>query len=115
MTSTSTNGLVTDMAGLRESAGRHIGYTNWQEMTQERVNQAADATDDHQFIPMDVERARARLPGSTVTHGYLTVSLMAAIMIQLLNVAGAKIVLNDGLGRVPFGLRFRSAATAPRS
>ena len=49
MTSAKTNGLVTDIAGLRERAGTHLGYTDWQEMTQERVNQFADATDDHQL------------------------------------------------------------------
>ncbi|HTP23937.1 MAG TPA: hypothetical protein VMJ65_30325, partial [Solirubrobacteraceae bacterium] len=53
MTSAKTNGLVIDIAGLRERAGTHIGYTDWQEMTQERVNQFADATDDHQFIHVD--------------------------------------------------------------
>ena len=50
MTSANTQGLVTDIAGLRDRVGTHIGYTEWQEMTQERVNQFADATDDHQFI-----------------------------------------------------------------
>ena len=56
----STTGLVTDMAGLRERVGEHLGYTEWEEMTQERVNQFADVTDDHNFIHVDVERARTR-------------------------------------------------------
>ena len=61
---TSVNSLVTDLAGLRERAGSHIGYTDWKEMTQERVDQFADATDDHQFIHVDVERRRRRRSGA---------------------------------------------------
>ena len=78
MTTESTNGLVTDMAGLRESAGRHLGYTEWREMTQDRVNQFADVTDDHQFIHVDVERAKATPFGGTIAHGYLSLSLLGA-------------------------------------
>jgi acyl dehydratase len=116
MTSTSTNGLVTDMAGLRESAGRHIGYTDWREMTQERVNQFADATDDHQFIHVDVERAKSTPFGGTVAHGYLTLSLMAPIGQQLLQVTDAKMGINYGLDRVrfpaplPVGAQWRGGA-----
>ncbi len=116
MTSASTNGLVTDMASLRESAGRRLGYTDWQEMTQERVNQFADATDDHQFIHVDVERAKATPFGGTVAHGYLTLSLMAPIMGQLLKVTDATMGVNYGLDRVrfpaplPVGARWRGGA-----
>ncbi len=116
MTSTSTNGGVTDMAGLRESAGRHLGYTEWQEMTQERVNQFADATDDHQFIHVDVERAKSTPFGGTVAHGYLTLSLMAPVGQQLLQVSDAKMGVNYGLDRVrfpaplPVGAQWRGGA-----
>ena len=65
------------MAGLRDSAGTHLGYTDWQEMTQERVNQFADATDDHQFIHVDPERAKQTPFGGTVAHGFLSLSLIA--------------------------------------
>ncbi len=102
MTSASTNGMVTDLAGLRESAGRHLGHTEWQVMTQERVNQFADATDDHQFIHVDVERAKSTPFGGTVAHGYLTLSLMAPITDQLLKVTDAKIAVNYGVDRVRF-------------
>jgi acyl dehydratase len=91
-----------DMASLREAAGRHLGYTEWQEMTQERVNQFADATDDHQFIHVDVERAKQTPFGGTIAHGYLTLSLMAPVMGQLLNVSDVKMGLNYGLDRVRF-------------
>lgn len=116
MTSTSTNRVVTDMAGLRESAGRHLGYTEWQEMTQERVNQFADATDDHQFIHVDVERAKSTPFGGTVAHGYLTLSLMAPVGQQLLQVSDAKMGVNYGLDRVrfpaplPVGAQWRGGA-----
>src|SRR5215472_1198007 len=97
MTSASTNGLVTDIAGLRERAGTHIGYTDWQEMTQERVNQFADATDDHQFIHVDVERAKQTPFGGTIAHGFLTLSLAAPIGMQLLDVTDVKVGINYGL------------------
>ena len=113
MSSASTNGLVTDIAGLRERAGTHVGYSDWQEMTQERVNRFADATDDHQFIHVDVERAKETPFGGTVAHGYLTLSLMAAIMGELLKVSGVKMGVNYGTDRVrfpaplPVGAQFR--------
>jgi acyl dehydratase len=116
MTTEKTTGAVTDMAGLRESVGRHLGYTDWQEMTQERVNQFADATDDHQFIHVDPERAKATPFGGTIAHGYLTLSLVAPIMQQLLTVTDAKIGVNYGLDRVrfpsplPVGAQFRGGA-----
>jgi acyl dehydratase len=102
MTSSNTSGLVTDMAGLRESAGTHLGYTDWQEMTQERVNMFADATDDHQFIHVDVERAKSTPFGGTVAHGFLTLALMAPLTQQLMTVTDAKMGVNYGLDRVRF-------------
>ncbi len=102
MTSANTKGLVTDIAGLSEHAGSHIGYTDWQEMTQERVDQFADATDDHQFIHVDVERAKQTPFGGTIAHGYLTLSLMAPVMQQLLTVSDAAMGVNYGLDRVRF-------------
>src|ERR1700694_5204930 len=108
-----TTGAVTDMAGLRESICRHLGYTDWQEMTQDRVNQFADATDDHQFIHVDPERAKATPYGGTIAHGYLTLSLVAPIMQELLRVSDSKMGVNYGLDRVrfpaplPVGAQFR--------
>jgi acyl dehydratase len=116
MTTGNTAGAVTDMAGLRESVGKHLGYTDWQEMTQDRVNRFADATDDHQFIHVDPERAKATPFGGTIAHGYLTLSLVAPIMQQLLKVTDAKMGVNYGLDRVrfpaplPVGAQFRGGA-----
>jgi acyl dehydratase len=102
MTSAKTKGLVTDMAGLRGAAGTHIGYTDWQELTQERVNLFADATDDHQFIHVDPEKAKQTPFGGTVAHGFLTLSLLAPVTMQLLRVTDAKFGVNYGLDRVRF-------------
>jgi acyl dehydratase len=110
------NAKVTDMASLREAAGTHLGYTEWQEMTQDRVNQFADATDDHQFIHVDVERAKQTPFGGTVAHGYLTLSLMAPVMGQLMKVSDVAMGVNYGLDRVrfpaplPVGAQWRGSA-----
>jgi acyl dehydratase len=98
----STSGLVTDMASLRERAGTHLGYTEWSEMTQERVNQFADVTDDHNFIHVDVERAKSTPFGGTIAHGYLTLSLVASVTQQLMRVTDAATNINYGLDRVRF-------------
>src|SRR5947208_8801849 len=95
-----TIGLVTDIGGLRESEGTHIGYTDWEEMTQERVNQFADVTDDHNFIHVDPERAKQTPFGGTIAHGYLTLSLVAPVSQRLLKVTDAVMGVNYGLDRV---------------
>jgi acyl dehydratase len=116
MTTESQKGQTFTMAELRDAAGTQLGHTDWEEMTQERVNQFADATDDHQFIHVDVERAKETPFGGTIAHGYLTLSLMAPIMGQLLNVSDAKMGLNYGLDRVrfpaplPVGAQWRGGA-----
>ena len=102
MTSANINGLVTDMAGLRDRAGTHIGYTEWREMPQDRVNQFADATDDHQFIHVDPERAKQTPFGGTIAHGFLTLSLVAPVSQELMRVTDAAMGVNDGLDRVRF-------------
>jgi acyl dehydratase len=111
-----TSGLVTDMAGLRQLAGQHAGYTEWRTMEQDRVNRFADATDDHQWIHVDVERARESPFGGTIAHGYLTLSLVAPIMGELVKVTDSSTGINYGLDRVrfpaplPVGSRWRGGA-----
>lgn len=99
---TQANGLITDMAGLRERVGTHLGYTDWTEMTQERVNEFADVTDDHNFIHVDVERARQTPFGGTIAHGYLTLSLVAPVTGQLMRITDSATNINYGLDRVRF-------------
>jgi acyl dehydratase len=111
-----TSNATIEMANLRDAVGSHLGYTDWQEMTQERVNQFADATDDHQFIHVDVERAKQTPFGGTIAHGYLTLSLMAPVMGQLMRVSDAKMGINYGLDKVrfpaplPVGAQWRGGA-----
>jgi acyl dehydratase len=97
-----TSQATMELSDLPQAVGKHLGYTEWREMTQQRVNQFADATDDHQFIHVDVERAKETPFGGTIAHGYLTLSLMAPVMGELLKVSGVQMGLNYGLDRVRF-------------
>jgi acyl dehydratase len=99
---TDTAAVTITMAELPGRAGTHLGYTDWQEMTQEQVNQFADLTDDHNYIHVDVERAKESPFGGTVAHGFLTLSLLAQVTQQLLKVSDATTGINYGLNRVRF-------------
>ena len=100
------------LAEVPTLVGRRLGHTEWREMTQERVNQFADVTEDHNYIHVDVERAKASQFGGTIAHGYLTVSLLAPISQELLEVTDATGV-NYGMDRLrfpaplPVGAEFR--------
>jgi len=100
------------LAEVPTLVGRRLGHTDWREMTQERVDQFADVTEDHNYIHVDVERAKASQFGGTIAHGYLTVSLLAPISQQLLEVTDATGV-NYGMDRLrfpaplPVGAEFR--------
>jgi acyl dehydratase len=102
MTISTSDGLVTDIAGLRDATGSHLGYTDWQRMTQERVDQFADVTEDHNFIHVDPERAKDTPFGGTIAHGFLSLSLLAPVSQQLLRVTDAAMGVNYGLDRVRF-------------
>ncbi|MGH2871356.1 MAG: MaoC family dehydratase [Solirubrobacteraceae bacterium] len=98
------------MAGLRDLAGTHVGYTEWQTMTQERVDLFADATDDHQYIHVDPQRAAQTPFGGTIAHGFLTLSLLAPIQISLVQVTDVATGINYGLDRVRFPAPLRVGA-----
>jgi acyl dehydratase len=114
---TTTRGLVTDVPGLVRHAGDDLGATAWRTLSQELVNAFADTTDDHNFIHVDVERARATPFGGTIAHGYLTLSLLAPQLAELLIVEGAEVSINYGLDKLrfpaplPVGAQFRTTAT----
>jgi acyl dehydratase len=97
-----TSGLATTMAELPNHVGTHLGYTEWREITQDRVDRFADVTDDHNFIRVDPEKAKATPFGGTIAHGYLTLSLAAPVSIELLKVTDAKVGINYGLDKVRF-------------
>jgi len=90
------------MADLPGMVGKHLGYTEWQEMTQEQVNEFADLTNDHNYIHVDVERAKQSPFGGTVAHGYLTLSMLAPVTQELLQVSDSSTGINYGLDRVRF-------------
>jgi acyl dehydratase len=88
---------------LRGAAGTHLGWTDWVAIDQERVQLFADATGDHQWIHVDVERANAESPfGGPIAHGYLTLALSNLFLPELLQVPGASAGVNYGTGKVRF-------------
>ena len=90
-------------ADLASLAGQETGVSDWLEITQERVNQFAEATGDHQWIHVDVERATAESPfGGPIAHGYLTLALANLFLPQLLSVETFSAGLNIGLDKVRF-------------
>ena len=87
---------------LQALAGTDLGRTDWLEITQDRVDTFADATDDHQWIHVDPQRAASGPFGGTIAHGYLTLSLVIPLFNQLLEISGTAMSLNYGLERVRF-------------
>jgi acyl dehydratase len=87
---------------LLGAAGRELGTTDWIEVTQARINQFADATEDHQWIHVDVEKAKAGPFGGTIGHGYLTLSLCAYFLGQLATVSGISMGINYGIDKARF-------------
>ena len=95
--------IVQGIGGLRELVGQHLGYGDYVEITQEQVNQFADATGDHQWIHVDVERAKRESPfGGPIAHGYLTLSLGPRLAPQVVRVEGVKLAVNYGCDKVRF-------------
>jgi acyl dehydratase len=93
---------VTSIADAPLRVGQKVGPTEWVRMTQERVNQFAEVTGDHNFIHVDPERARKTPFGGTIAHGYLTLSLLAPITQRLLVVTDASTSINYGLNKLRF-------------
>ena len=91
-----------DAAALTGAVGRDLGSTEWLEVTQERIQQFADATNDRQWIHVDIERARQGPFGVPIAHGYLTLSLLSHFLPQLLSVPSAKMAINYGCNKVRF-------------
>ena len=89
-------------AELHGAVGEHLGYSEWRAVDQARVNQFADATDDHQWIHVDAERARAGPFGTTIAHGFLVLSLLPVLGGEVYRVEGVRMAINYGLNRVRF-------------
>jgi len=88
--------------GLKAKVGDHLGYSDYVQITQEQVNQFADATGDHQWIHVDVERAKAGPFGAPIAHGYLTLSLGPALLPQIMEVSGVAMGVNYGANKIRF-------------
>ncbi|TXR49705.1 MaoC family dehydratase [Phyllobacterium endophyticum] len=89
---------------LKAAIGTEIGCSEWRTITQEMINQFADATDDHQFIHVDPERAAKEAPfGGTIAHGFLTISLLSTLAYEALPmIEGATMGINYGFDKVRF-------------
>jgi acyl dehydratase len=87
---------------LPELVGKELGVSDWLEVTQEQVNTFADATGDHQWIHVDVEKAAQGPFGGTIAHGYLTLSLLPVLLSSISRVDGIRMGINYGLNRVRF-------------
>ena len=102
---------------VRAAVGTHLGFSDWTEITQQRVDQFADATGDHQWIHVDLERARAESPfGGPIAHGYLTLAISNEMLPQIVEVRGVSMGVNYGVDKVrfpapvPVGARLRAGA-----
>lgn len=106
------------LAEMQALVGQELAVSEWVEITQERVNIFADATDDHQWIHLDLERCARESPfGGPVAHGFLTLSLISGLFARALRMVDAKMVVNYGLNKVrfpapvPVGSRVRARLT----
>src|SRR5437870_115448 len=107
-----------DVRTLRDKVGQEIAVSDWLEITQQRINQFADATGDHQWIHVDAARAAAESPfKTTIAHGFLTLSLLSTLVRDAMTVTGLRMAINYGLNRVrfvspvPSGSRIRARMT----
>ncbi|MGP3988770.1 MaoC family dehydratase [Streptomyces sp. 3N207] len=109
--------VFTSADELRAAVGQELGHSDWLEVDQKRIDLFADATGDHQWIHVDPERAAEGPFGSTIAHGYLTLSLLPALVPQILRVEGMRMGVNYGTNKVrfpapvPVGSRLRARAT----
>lgn len=108
---------IIPFANLSEFVGKDLGFTDWFEITQDRVNVFADAADDHQWIHVDPERAAEGPFGAPIAHGFLTLALLIPLQTSLFDIDGVATKVNYGLDKVRFvspvkvGSRIRLTAT----
>jgi acyl dehydratase len=108
--------VINGIDGLKAEVGNHLGYSEYLNVSQERVNQFAEATGDFQWIHIDVERAKAGPFGGPIAHGYLTLSLGPVLLPQIFSVGGISMGVNYGANKVrfmspvPVGAQLRAGA-----
>ena len=94
---------IESIAQLADYVGREVAVSDWLEVTQERINQFAEATEDRQWIHVDPDRAARESPfKETIAHGFLTLSLLSELGKRAMSVGGVRMGLNYGLNRVRF-------------
>ena len=92
-----------DVKDLENYKGKDMGHSDWMSIDQNRINLFADATDDHQWIHVNEEKAQKELPTkSTIAHGFLSLSLSVPLAGKIWTVTGAKMMINYGLNKVRF-------------
>lgn len=94
--------VINGVDGLKAAVGDHLGYSEYFDVTQERVNQFAEATGDHQWIHVDVERAKSGPFGGPIAHGYLTLSLGPMLYPTVVRIEGFTMGVNYGANKVRF-------------
>jgi acyl dehydratase len=97
-------------AALKDAVGQSLGPSDWITIDQPRIDKFADATDDHQWIHVDAERAKTGPFGATIAHGYLTLSLVAPLLGELFEVEHVAMALNYGLEKVRFPAAVRAGS-----
>ncbi len=108
--------MINGIDGLKAEVGSHLGYSEYLNVSQERVNQFAEATGDFQWIHVDVERAKSGPFGGPIAHGYLTLSLGPVLLPQIFTVGGISMGVNYGANKVrfmspvPVGAQLRAGA-----
>jgi acyl dehydratase len=94
--------VITGVEGLKSNVGQHLGYSEYLEITQERVQQFAEATGDFQWIHIDVERAKSGPFGGPIAHGYLTLSLGPMLYPTVVRIDGFSMGVNYGANKIRF-------------
>ena len=95
--------VITSIDDAVSAVGEELGVSEWLQIDQKRINDFADATNDHQWIHVDVERAKAESPyGTPIAHGFLTLSLVPALSKDNFRLENAKMAINYGLNKVRF-------------
>jgi acyl dehydratase len=89
-------------AALLKAVGQHLGFSDWEEIDQQRINLFADATGDHQWIHVDAEKAATGPFGKTIAHGYLTLSMANLFLPQIMRVDNTSMGVNYGCEKVRF-------------
>ena len=93
---------IAGIEGYKALVGEQLGESEWLQVDQDRINQFADATGDHQWIHVDTEKAKQGPFGTTIAHGFLTLSLIPGLTGGLLKIDGVRMGINYGLNRVRF-------------